>query len=427
MERETIARIWWRIVPLMAVAMLFAILDKVNLGFAALTMNQDLGLSNTAFGTAAGAFAIGYLLFGVPATLLLHRLGARRAISLMMLAWGLCSAATAFVTGPQELLVVRFLLGMAEAGFVPGAVVYFSYWFPSEYRGRVLGSLFFVQPVGLVVAGPVSSVLLSFDGSLGLAGWQWLFVLEALFTFLLVPLVFLRMTARPSEAHWLAAAQKEWLEARLALESRSEQLRTGLCGWRTLASGRVWALALVYLCIGTSGIGLVFFLPLTIKSIGFSVWNTGFLAAVPPAVAALTLPLWGIWTDRARSREAVVAVCCSAIVAGLLGAAASLPSAWALVPISLAMSGFFGCLAAFWTLPSRFLTGAAAAAGIAFINVTGNIGNFTGPALFGWMVDATRSYAAGLICLAASAAVAALVMSGQAMRNGRRTDAQSAQ
>lgn len=408
-ERSTIALVWRRIVPPIGLAMLVAILDKVNLSFAALTMNADLGLSSTAFGMAAGAFSIGYVLAGLPLTLLLHRFGARRVIGGMMVAWACCSVATAFVTSPTQLLVTRLLIGMAEAGFAPGAVLYLSRWFPDEYRGRVLSSFFFIQPVGLVVAAPVSTALLLFSGA-GLAGWQWLFLVEGVSTLLFTVLIVSLLADRPAQARWLSETQREWLLARLAtpaMTTGSEASGPAVLG--AVSSKRTWLLAAVYLGLGTSGIGPIFFLPLLIKSMGFANTSSGLLAAIPPLLAALLLPLWGGWTDRTSDRQWVVAAGAAALAGGLVTAAIALPSPWALAGICVAMSGFFGCLAAFWTLPSRFLGGASAAAGIAFINVTGNLGNFAGPALMGRLSDVTQSYAVGLMLLGALAALTAIL------------------
>jgi MFS family permease len=415
-KRQTMIKVWRRIVPLMALVFFFSYLDRINIGFAALQMNQDLGFSNAVFGTGAGFFAIGYALFGIPSTLLLHRLGARRWISLIMIAWGLCSAATALVKTPEQLYGVRLLLGMAEAGFSPGVILYFSYWFPSEYRGLALGSFFSIGPLGLIIGGPVSGILLSMDGQFGLSGWQWLFVVEALPTLLLVLAVFYFLTDKPADAHWLSAMEKEWLGERLLQEQRRiETAQNGSSVWRTLANGRVWMLAAFYLGIGTSGIGAILFLPLMIQSMGFSILNTGLVSVLPGLAAALALPLWGFWTDHSRNREVVVATACCAIAAGLLGTAALLPSPWAIVPLSVAMVGFYGCVAPFWTLPSAFLTGAAAAAGIAFINIMGNLGQFSGPYLLGRTSDLTGSYSVGLASLAAVAAAAAIIMTTQAV------------
>jgi len=414
LESHTVRTIGRRIMPLLAPALFFAYLDRVNLGFAALTMNRDLQLTNTQFGTAAGCFAAGYVIAGIPSTLMLHRVGARRWISLTMLTWGLCSAATAFVTRPQELFSVRLLLGMAEAGLAPGIVVYLGRWLPSEYRGRMFGALFIINPLSQLIGSPLSSVLLAADGRLGLAGWQWLFIVEALPTLVLAAVVFAALADQPSEARWLSAEQAQWLNRRLAAQQLSVPASAGPgAGWRVLADKRVWMLAAIATGIGTSGIGTLIFLPLIIHSMGFSVWSTGFVAAAPAAVAAAALPLWGVWADRVRSREWVVAAGCGLIACGLLGTAVLLPSAWAIAPLCLAVAAFFGCLPAFWALPAAFLTGIGAAAGIALINVAGNLGQFAGPYLLGRLADLSHTHTSGLLCLAAIAAVAAALAAGQ--------------
>jgi ACS family tartrate transporter-like MFS transporter len=409
-ERTTIRKVGWRIVPLMALVLLFNYLDKVNIGFAAVTMNKDLGFSNTVFGAAAGFFAFGYALFGIPSTLLLHRVGARRWISVIMVAWGLCSAATAFVSTAREMLIARFILGVAEAGFTPGMIFYFSQWFPSRYRGRVLGAFLLIYPFSLVIGGPFSATLFSLNGLLALHGWQWLFLIEALPTVALAGVVFVMLKNSPDEATWLSPAERTWLQTSLASENaRIENATTGSSLWRQLQSNRVWLLVAVNVGLSTSGIGAYFFMPLIIQSMGFSVRNTGLLVALPGIAATLILPLWGIWADRARHRETVVAVACALITLGLLGAAPLLPSAWAIIPLSIAMVGFFGGLVAFWTLPSQFFIGASAAIGIAFINIMGNLGTFTGPYLLGWLSDLTGTYEVGLMSLAAIAAGTAII------------------
>ena len=419
--RHTTLKVWRRLVPLMAAVMFLCALDKANIGFAALQMNAALGFSNAAFGMGAGAYAFGYVLFAVPSTLLLHRVGARRWISLIMILWALCSAATAFITSQEGLIVARTLLGVTEAGFAPGMTLYFSYWFPSEYRGRVFGSFFMIQPLVLIIGGPLSGALLSWDalnGLAGLAAWQWMFIIENIPTLLLAPLVFIVLTDRPEVARWLAPAEKEWLVGRLAAEQKSIQgSQSGHAVWHAFANGRVWLLAAVYLGMGTCGIGLKIFLPLIIRSMGFSIWDTGLIIAVPAIAGALALPLWGLWADRTRSRETVVAAACWMMAAGQLAGAALLPSPWALVGVSLTLIGFYGCLSAFWTLPSSFLTGAGAATGIALINMSGNFAYFTGPSLVGWVSDLSASYSAGLACLAAVAAGSGTIMSVLAMRN----------
>lgn len=416
-ERETMNKVWRHSVPLLMICLLFNYLDKVNLSFAALTMNQALGFSNTVFGAGAGFFAIGYALFAIPSTLLLHRLGARRWMSIMMVSWGLFSASTAFVTTPQQLFTVRLLLGMAEAGFTPGAILYFSYWFPSEYRGRVLGLFLLILPLGLIVGGPAASALFTLNGVYGLAGWQWLFLVEALPTLGLALAVLFLLTDKPADARWLSQPQKDWLVARLRIPTATHQAESSLSAF---TNPRMWTLAAANLTLSTSGIGAVIFLPLIVKSIGFSVSTTGWIVALPGVMAGLTLPLWGWWADRARSRELVVAVACCTIAVGLAGAALLLPSYWAIAALSVAMVGFNGCMAAFWVLPTSFLFGASAAAGIAFINIVGNLGTFTGPYLLGWLSDRTQSHATGLTCLAVIATLAAVIMTAAQVKVGRR-------
>ena len=389
----------------------FGILDRLNISFAAVTMNQALGLSNAAFGLAGGFFAIGYLLFGIPSTLILHRVGARRWIAVMMIAWSLASIATAFVRTPQELLWVRFTLGVAQAGLTPGIIFYISQWFPGEYRGRVFGATFFVQPITVVLCGWAASVLLNWNGLMGLAGWQWLFIVEALPTLFLAVVVVRLLPDQPGYADWLGADEKRWIEQRRELEQRNiENTGRKTAAQRVLLNPAVLALAIAYLGIGTAGSGAVFFMPLMIRSLGFSVAHTGLIAAIPAIVGALFLPLWGRWTDRARSRERVTATAFMITALGLAASAALLPSMWVLVSLTVALIGFFGCVVPFWTLPSAFLTGAGAAAGIAFINIAGNLGQFTGPTPFGMLADRTQSYSMGLLFLAASAVIAAIAV-----------------
>jgi ACS family tartrate transporter-like MFS transporter len=424
-EQAVIRKVWLRIVPLSVLILFTNNLDRINISYAAITMNHDLGLSNTTFGLAVGFYSIGFLLFGLPSTFLLHRLGAKRWITAMMVGWGLATAATAFIGRGEHLMGARLLVGAAEAGFSPGVILYFGYWFPKNYRGRALSTFLFISPVALIIGGPASSLLLSLNGVLGLAGWRWIFLAEAAPTLLLALAAFRLLTDRPRDARWLSPPQKDWLEAKLASESQDELgERSSGSAWQAVADWRVWLLAAVYLAISTSGQGLIFFLPLMIRSMHVSVAMTGVVAAAPAVVAALGLPLWGSWADRARHRETVAAVACGMVAAGLLVSAVLLPTPWALAGMALALTGFYGCLAAFWTLPSSFLTGAGAAIGLAVISTTGNCASFTGPLILGRALDLTHSHRAGLCALAAAAAVAAGLLivkrlSGRRAQDGR--------
>jgi ACS family tartrate transporter-like MFS transporter len=379
-----------------------------------LQMNQDLGLTQTQFGLAAGFFAIGVLVFGVPSTLLLHRLGARRWISATLLAWGILSAATAFVRSPAELFGARLLLGVAEAGFIPGAILYYSYWFPAAYRGRVIASFIFMQPVGLIVGAPLSGLLLS-HGLFGLMGWQSMFIVEALPTLILAVAVYLWLPDRPEQARWLSGIQKQWLGERLAAEAPSSERGGSLR--RAVSDTRVLGLSLAYLAIGTSGAGAIYFIPLMIHSMHFSTLETGLLAAAPPAAAAALLPLWGRWTDRHQRAEFTTVIASGIMAAGLLMSACLLPSPGAITGLCIAMIGFFGLMPAFWSLPTRILRGADAATATGLISVVGNLGNFSGPFLLGRLSDITKTYGTGLVCLAAVSCGAVAVLGVSASKS----------
>ena len=418
-ERQTQMKIWRRVMPLVLTLNFFCGLDRMNIGFAALQMNAYLGLSNAEFGKAAGSFVIGYSLLVIPSALLMNRLGIRRGISLIALLWALCSAATAFVRTPNELIAARVLLGAAEAGFMPAMTLYLGYWFPSEYRGRALASFFLVGPLLLIIGGPLSSVLLvNCDGLLGLAGWQWLFVLEALPALMLVPLAFLTLNDGPADAPWLSPQEKERLIGRIAAEKKQgEGSQANHSTWRALASGRVWQLAMVHFCLGISVTGFSTFLPLMIRAMEFSAFETGFIVAAPAFAAFVLMPLWGVWTDRSRNRVLVVAATCWTMAAGLLGMAVLLPSPWALIPISLVLVGHFGHIPSFWTLPLAFLTGAGAAAGMGLIVAMGHLAALIGPPLVGWTKDLTGFFSAGMVLLASFAAVSAVILTIEGMRN----------
>jgi MFS transporter, ACS family, tartrate transporter len=420
-------RIWWRIVPLLAGALVLDALDRGNLALAAVQMKQALGLSNAALGFAGGFVGIGYAVAAIPSTLALQRFGARRWMSLLMFVWGLCSAGTALVSNRGELAFARILLGVAEAGFAPGLILYLTYWLPSEYRGRVLASvLMFTAGVG-VVGGPIGSGLLSLDGFLGLAGWKWLFIVEGLPTVVLACIVFRFLPDRPADAPWLTPPQRDWLTERLAAQAQSAAAVQGhRIGWRAFTNIGVFLLAVTYLGMLTSGNVLGSFLPLIVRSMGFSVGHLGFVLAVPPLLAMLLQPLWGVWSDRAQRREWVVIAGCLLQALALCCAGALLPSPWALVPLSLAVIARLGTTAPFWSLPPAFLTGTGAAAGIAVINLAGNFGGFTGPSLMGWASDATGSYGGGLIVGAVPVIVSGTILTVMAFRSARRVVASPA-
>jgi len=412
-DADRIRPIAWRIVPLLALVLLLSYLDKVNIGFAALQMNRALGLSNASFGFAAGIFALSYALAAVPSTIAFQRVGARRWIALMMLLWGCCSAATGFVSTTRELIAARLALGAAEAGFTPAVIFYLNSWFPAKFRGRILGIFLAILPISIVVGGPLSTLFLAWDGFLGLAGWQLLFVFEGLPTVLLGFVVWRFLPNGPEDAKWLETSDREWLASELTagMKSAGTSWGDGIRPAPPSFVGRRFVLLLVcYLGITTAGTGALVFLPLLIRTMGFSVRSSSLLAAGPALIAAATLPLWGLWTDRSTSREWVVAATCISLGIGLVAARLLFPSPWALLPLTLAFVGFFGSVAPFWTLPSSFLAGSQAAAGIATLNVAGNLGAFFGPMLLGWLADRFGGYEPALIAVSGVALLAAIAV-----------------
>jgi MFS transporter, ACS family, tartrate transporter len=409
-ERRTISKVSWRLLPLIVVLYCVAYIDRTNVSFAALTMNKDLGLTAYVYGLGAGVFFLSYFLFEIPSNLILEKTGARIWIARIMITWGLVSALTAFVTGPTSFLVFRFLLGAAEAGFFPGMILYFTYWYPSIYRGRVISTLFIAQPVANAVAAIASGTILdNMDGLLGLRGWQWVFVLEALPAVLLAFVVLKMMTDRPAVASWLAEDERTWLEGRLQEERHKIDSVRSLSLWQALADRRVFALSMMYFMSVTANYGIVFFMPQIVKGMSLSNQMTGFVTAIPYIVGTVGLLLWGYSSDRFDERRWHLIVASILAAVGLAGAGWFGSSYWALVGMAIATTGIYGSRAAFWPMPSMFLTGTAAAGAIALINATGNLGGYVGPFAVGWIKDSTKSFEAGLYFLAACALACAVI------------------
>ena len=408
-ERRTIAKVSWRLLPLVALAYCIAYIDRSNISFAALTMNKDLGFSAYIYGWGAGIFFFGYFLFEIPSNLVLEKIGARIWIARIMITWGIISALTAFVTGPWSFLTVRFLLGAAEAGFFPGMILYFTYWFPAQYRGRVISTLFVAQPVANALASIVSAAILEMDGILGIKGWQWIFIIEAIPAVILGLFIFRVMTDKPSRADWLAEDEKNWLQARIEGENREVESAGRLTLMRALGDPRVVALSMVYLMSVTANYGIVFFMPQIIKGIGLSNMMTGLVSSVPYIIGTIGLIAWGWSSDRNKERRWHLIVASTLGALGLAFAGWSGASYWALLGMSAATVGIYGSRAAFWPMPSIFLTGTAAAGAIALINATGNLGGYFGPFIVGWIKDSTKSFEAGLYFLAACSLMAAII------------------
>jgi ACS family tartrate transporter-like MFS transporter len=403
--QEAIRKAALRFVPLLTVAYLFNYLDRTSIGFAALTMNQAIGLSAAQFGLGAGLFFVGYCVFEIPSNLLLCRVGARRWLARIMISWGLVSAATAFVTGPDSFYAIRLLLGIAEAGFFPGVTYFLAAWFPAQYRTRMLAWFLIGIPASSVIGGPICGLLLQMNGIWGLAGWQWLFLLVSLPC---IPLGFLtwRLLAdRPESATWLASEERRVLQDVIASEDRERPPASLLAA---LQDARVLICAAIQFgfTLGSYGIGI--WLPLILKEYHLSTLAIGWISAVPYLFASIGMIAWARHVDRKGQRIVNLAVACLLGGIGLVAPIATNSLALAIVGFSLALIGVTAARAIFWTIPTRFMTGVAAAGGLAFINSIGTIGGFAGPSMMGWLKELSGSYVIGLAAVAAIMVAATL-------------------
>jgi len=409
-ESRLYNRVTRRVIPLLFCCYVAAYLDRVNVGFAKLQMLNDLRFSETVYGLGAGIFFIGYFLFEIPSNIILHRIGARLWIARVMLTWAVVSAAMMFVTTPTVFYVLRFLLGVAEAGFFPGVILYLTYWYPAYRRARIIALFMTGIPVAGVIGGPISGwVLKVMTGAYGLAGWQWLFLIEALPPLILGAAVLAYLDDGIAGARWLAAEQKEVLARRITEDQQqvsSHSLREGL------TNARVWLLSAIYFCLIAGLYGAGFWLPTLIKRTGVEgPLAIGMLTVVPNAAAAVAMIAISRRSDRARERRWHL------VIPALIGAVGWLvtvrfgaDTAIALSGMSLALAGVTTSLSQFWCLPTAMLAGAAAATGIALINSIGNLAGFLGPAVIGWLVDRTGSTDFGIYALAGVLAIGSLLV-----------------
>ncbi|MEI8180358.1 MFS transporter [Aestuariivirga sp.] len=404
LETRTIRKVTWRLVPFLMACYFIAYLDRVNIAFAGPSMMQSLGLTAAAFGGVAGIFFIAYFFFEIPSNLALNKFGARIWISRIMLTWGIISGAQAFVVDEFSFYIVRFLLGIAEAGFFPGIIFYMTLWFPASYRARVVGLFMFAVPVSTVIGSPISGYLLNLHGALGLEGWQWIFLIEALPALVMAATVFFYLTNTPSEAHWLTAEEKTWLQDRLDAERGNRETHFKKDWFRSAFNMRVIALGLVYMAINIPQYGLSFFLPQIIKEFGISDVRVGFIATLPYLVGGLGMIVWSLHSDRTGERIWHCVIPFIAMIVGLSSAAVADGLQLKMIALCVAAWGFFSILPIFWTLPTAFLSGAGAAAGIAAVNSIGNLGGYFGPQVFGILKTTTQGDSAGLVFLAAVAA-----------------------
>ena len=410
-EQRTLSKISWRLLPLLMVCYFIAYLDRVNLGFAGASMSKDMGFTSAVFGAAAGIFFLAYFLFEVPSNLALERFGARRWIARIMFSWGILSAAQAWVGGATSFNVVRFLLGIAEAGFFPGVIFYITLWFPAAYRARIVGWFMFAIPISTVIGSPISGFILDMDGIGGLHGWQWLFILEAVPSLLLTFVVLFYLPDGPKDARWLSDEERDWLQQTLAAERRNRESFNSMSWRQALFSPRVIGLGLVYMGITVPLYGLSFFLPQIIKGFGgLGNVEIGFINAFPYLVGAIAMVFWTRWSDARQERKWFLIVPLACIFVGLMAAAEIHAPVPKMAAVTLAAFGIFSALPTFWTLPTAILSGTAAAAGIAWINSIGNLGGYIGPTIFGSLRDRMGNDIYAVMFLASLSAVAVVLV-----------------
>jgi ACS family tartrate transporter-like MFS transporter len=397
LESRAFRKIAIRLLPILTIAFLFNFLDRTNIGFAALTMNKEIGLTATQFGYGAGIFFLGYCFFEIPSNIALYRYGARIWIARIMITWGVMSIATILAKGPWSFYALRFLLGVAEAGFFPGVAYYLGSWFPAEYRARILAWFLVAIPTAPLIGGPLSGLLFKLDGVAGLAGWKWLFIVEGFPSVVVGGILLWILRDSPGQAEWLSEGERRAVVARLANEPRErEKTKLG----PALRDTRVLILAGVMLGFTIGSYAVTIWLPQIIKGTRFSNMEVGLLSAIPFFFACVCSIRWAALVDRSGKKINNLTLACLISVIGLIISIMSHSFVISMTGMTIALVGITSARAIFWTIPTRFLTGIAAAGGLAFINSIGTLGGFIGPSIMGWLKDRTGSFSAGLFAVA---------------------------
>jgi MFS family permease len=411
--RITMGKVHRRIVPFCILLFVVAFIDRINVGFAALQMNQALAIGSEVFGAGVGIFFIGYFLFEIPSNLILHRVGARVWISRIVISWGLLTMLHVFITGMWSFYILRFLLGLAEAGFAPGLLFYFTLWFPAQYRGVALSRYLTASAIAVVIGAPFSTSLFQLSGLLGLAGWQWMFLIEGGLGILLGLITLVYLTNKPDEARWLTAEERQWLVS--AMEREPARRAPGAGDFRkALGDYRVWVLTFIFFCFGIASYGIIFWIPQIVKQLsGFSNISTGYVTALPWIAAIIVMTLVGKSSDKYGERHLHLA---GSFIVGAIGLAGSVlvtDPMIALLFIGLGAVGIWSALGVFWTIPPQLFSGTALAGCLALINSIGNLGGFVGPYAMGVAKANTGTFSTGLVgitCVLVAGAVAAVIL-----------------
>ena len=416
-ERDTTRKVFRRIIPLCFTLYVISYIDRANIGYAALQMNREVGLSNSAFGLASGIFFIGYFLCEVPSNLMLMKFGARRWICRILVSWGAIAAATAFVQNETQLYILRFLLGAAEAGFFPGIILYLSFWFREKQQATTIAAFTAAIPFSYVLGGPISTYIMDHVSGFGLSGWRWMLLLEGLPAVAGGIAALFLLTDRPEQATWLSAEERSWLQTSLDAERRQKPHRENPGVLRAIADRRVLYLSAIYFLYQCGSLGVGYWLPQILKSLAAtrSSFEIGLIAALPYALATIAMVVWSRRSDRQGERRRHAWLPLAAAAAALAPLPLTAGPVYSILLLCVALSGLYAFKAPFWGLPGGFLAPSAAATAIAAINSLGNLGGFAGPSLTGLLFDATGSQTAGLLVLAALVLLAA-VMTGRAPR-----------
>jgi ACS family tartrate transporter-like MFS transporter len=391
----------WRIVPLVVFGFFLCYLDRTNIGMASLSMNADIGLTPAMYGIGVGLFFWGYCLFEVPSNMCLARFGARIWIARIMVLWGALSLGMAWVKDPNSFYVLRFLLGVAEAGFVPGIIYYFRDWFPERYNNRMIGLFLVSNPLAALVGNPLSGWLLQLDGALGYRGWQWLFIVESIPTITFGIVIFFLLPNSPRTSKWLEPAEKEWLESTLKQERVVRQGIKTESIWSVLFNIRIWLLSSIYLGIVIGIYGVTFFLPQIVKGFGLSTFEIGFVSAIPSLFGAIAMILWSRHSDRTGERVWHTLIACAVTMGGLILAAYAPTPMLSILGLTLTSMGTLAGMVVFWSMPNMLISGAQAAAAFGLINTIGSFGGVLGPNIMGFLRDSTGDFRVGLLGLAA--------------------------
>jgi len=415
LEASTMRRVSWRLMPFLVVSYLLCYIDRVNVGFASLQMNKAVGIDPKIYGLGAGIFFLGYFILEVPSNLALEKFGARKWIARIMLSWGVISAAFALIAGPWSFLILRFLLGAAEAGFFPGVILYITFWYPAEYRAKIIGIFMVAIPAAGLVGSPISGAILGMSGVLGLGGWQWIFILEAIPTIALGVMAFVYLSDRPNDAAWLTAEQKNWLNAKLEGERRRASRVKPASVWKVMANKYVLIMALVYAGAAGASTSLALWMPQMVKSFGLTNFQTGLVTPCRSGIAAVWMILWGRNSDRTGERVWHNALPLAWMVLALLGTFFATGNLWVTIALlTLIAAGTYASKGPFWALSSEWVGTAVAAAALAQINALGNLSGFFFNYMIGWIKDETGSFPLAMtpIAVVATLGVIALLVTG---------------